>query len=109
MRGCILCLSCWQRRLKRRGLVFRRPQSSPTRDGRDHCPRRYMDLMTTWVQEPCDTKPTNALDLVERTAHATPAAVKHMRVNHGGRHIAVTKQLLNRSNVVPGLQHVCSK
>jgi len=44
---------------------------------------------------------------IQRTFHPTSAVPQHMRVNHGRRHIFVSKQLLNGSDVCVGLQRVC--
>ncbi len=43
---------------------------------------------------------------VQRTCHATPAAVEDMCVDHGGAHVAVAEQLLIRPDVVAILEHL---
>lgn len=49
---------------------------------------------------------SGSLNLVQRTSHSAPAAIQHMGVDHRRRHLAVAQQLLNRADVVAGLQHV---
>jgi hypothetical protein len=44
---------------------------------------------------------------VQRTCHATPAAVEDMCVDHGGAHVALAEQLLKRPDVVAILEQVC--
>ena len=45
-------------------------------------------------------------DPVGRAAHAARPAVQHVGVDHGGGHVAVPKELLDRTNVVAILQQV---
>ena len=46
------------------------------------------------------------LNLIQRTAHAAATPVHHLRVNHGGRNIAVAQQLLHGADVVSRLQQM---
>ena len=46
---------------------------------------------------------------VERALHAAPALVQDVGIDHGRTHVPVSEQLLNRSNVVAGLQQVRGK
>jgi len=46
------------------------------------------------------------LEAVERALHAAPAFVENVGVDHRGRHIRVTQQLLHRADVVAAFQEV---
>ena len=46
---------------------------------------------------------------VERTAHATAAAIEDVRVDHRRLHVGVTEQFLHRADVVARLQEVRCK
>ena len=45
-------------------------------------------------------------DRIERAAHATPAAIEHVGVDHRGFHIGMAEQLLHGADVVARLQQV---
>jgi hypothetical protein len=49
------------------------------------------------------------VDSVERAAYSNTGPVEHMRVNHRRGHILVTKQLLDRADVIPALQQMGSQ
>jgi len=51
----------------------------------------------------------NRFSSIERAPHADSRPVQHMGVNHSGRDILVTQQLLDGSNVVVRLQEMCRK
>src|SRR5450631_196469 len=46
---------------------------------------------------------------VQRTDHAPPAAVEHVRVDHGGAYVGVAKQLLHGADVIARFEHVRRK
>lgn len=46
---------------------------------------------------------------VQRTPHATAAPIQHMRVDHRRTHIPVAKQLLDRPDVIAGLEQMRRK
>src|SRR5688572_2997599 len=41
---------------------------------------------------------------VDRATHAERPAIEHVRVDHGRRHVAMPEQLLDRTDVVAGLE-----
>ncbi len=43
-------------------------------------------------------------ELVQRTADGEAAAIENVRVNHGGFHIFMPQQFLNRPNIIAGLK-----
>src|SRR5689334_14360858 len=43
---------------------------------------------------------------VERTDYALPAAIEHMRVDHCGRDILVSEQLLDRADILSGFEQM---
>ncbi len=47
--------------------------------------------------------------IIQWTGNALAALLKHVSVNHRGRHVGVTQQLLNRANVGASLQEVRCK
>jgi hypothetical protein len=47
--------------------------------------------------------------LIQRTLHPDSRPVQHVRVNHRGAHVLVTKKFLNRANVVAMLEQVRRK
>lgn len=53
-----------------------------------------------------DSSTSRRLELIERTPHPAPTLIEHVRVNHRGAYIAMPQQLLDRSDVVPGLEEV---
>src|SRR6476620_2024712 len=40
------------------------------------------------------------LVVIERTAHAAPAAIEHVGVDHGRGYVAMPKQLLHGANII---------
>ena len=44
--------------------------------------------------------------LIEWTFHPDPRPIEHVRVDHRGAHVAVPKEVLHGSDVVPALQKV---
>jgi hypothetical protein len=44
--------------------------------------------------------------LVERAPHATPALVEHVRIDHRRAHVAMTEELLDRSDIVARFEQV---
>jgi len=51
----------------------------------------------------------NLLHKICGAAHAQGASVQHMRVDHGGAHILMAQQLLNRTDVLAPFQKVRCK
>src|SRR4051812_8300974 len=49
------------------------------------------------------------LQPIERARHAARAFVHHVRVNHGGRDIAVAEELLHGTDVAPALEEMRGK
>src|SRR6266852_357785 len=47
--------------------------------------------------------------IIQWTGNALAALLKHVSVNHRGRHVGVTQQLLNRANVRASLEEVRCK
>lgn len=47
--------------------------------------------------------------MIQGTPHALPAAIKHMGVNHRGRHIRMTEQFLHGADIVAKLQQMRRK
>ena len=45
-------------------------------------------------------------ELVERAPDAPPALVQDVGIDHGRTHVAMPEQLLDRSDVVPGLEQM---
>lgn len=45
-----------------------------------------------------------SLQKVHRTHHPARAAIQHMRIDHGGLHVAVAKQFLDGADVLAALQ-----
>jgi hypothetical protein len=43
---------------------------------------------------------------VERAAHAEPAAIQDVRVDHGGAHAVVAEQFLDRADVVAAAEQM---
>ena len=46
------------------------------------------------------------LDSIEWTPHRQPAAIQDMRVNHGGLHIFVPEEFLDRPDIIALLQQM---
>jgi len=46
---------------------------------------------------------------IGRAVYASPAAIQHVRVDHGSRHICVTQKLLDRADVVAIFKQVRGK
>jgi hypothetical protein len=44
--------------------------------------------------------------LIERAPHATPALVEHVRIDHRRAHIAMTQELLDRTDIVARFEQV---
>lgn len=76
-----------------------RPQRSDLeRDG----DRAACDRSGGWPQRAAVNPMPHSSELVERTADAKAAPVEHVGVHHGGRHVGMTQQFLDRANVVAG-------
>ena len=54
-------------------------------------------------------RPAGSLQAVGRASDTQSISVQHVRVDHCRAHIGVSEKLLNRTNVVPGLEQVCRK
>ena len=46
---------------------------------------------------------------IERTPHPLPAALQHMRVDHGGARIFMSQEFLHCTNIITILQEMRSK
>ena len=52
----------------------------------------------------CANYPLLPLLQIQRAAHAAPAAIEHMRVDHRCAHIRMSEQLLHRADIVAVFQ-----
>ena len=53
--------------------------------------------------------PVSRMQIIQRTGDSVSSLLQHVGVNHRGRHVAVTQQLLNRADVGASLQEVRCK
>ncbi len=49
------------------------------------------------------------IDSVERAAHTPAATVENVGVDHGGAHVPMSQEFLDRADVLPALQQMCGE
>jgi hypothetical protein len=65
--------------------------------------RTFVNLIRKEVPPPCRRL------AIQRTPDGDARFIKHVRVDHRGRHIFVTEQFLHSANIIPVFQQVSSK